>query len=177
MRLFVSISIPDEVKESLTDMQKKLKFPNIKIVEPENMHICLRFLGETADKEKVILALKSVLSTVEPFSFNIGGMGVFPHSGYIRVIWAGIEEFPTKLVDDINKAIGSEPDKPFRAHLTLGRVRSSQNKEEIMKIVDENREMKAGEVHVKSIELISSELTPSGPKYTEETSIILGSSS
>jgi 2'-5' RNA ligase len=93
IRGFLAFEIEDEnIKQKLLDMQTLAvqTGADLKLVEPENIHITIRFLGDitlqTADK---IYAEMKKLS-FRPFIVNISGLGVFPSLSYPRVLWAGI---------------------------------------------------------------------------------------
>ena len=67
---------------------------NLKIVEPENIHITLKFLGDTEETkiDEIESIIKNSVNNVSPFKIQLNGTGVFPNPSYIKVIWIGIKE-------------------------------------------------------------------------------------
>jgi len=181
MRAFIGISIPKSIKQKILQIRGKIAEAGaiIKFVEVENLHICLRFLGEiNKDQIKGIkTGLKVVSERQKAFDIEVKNLGVFPNMNYIRVIWLGIIGDLEKLVKNINNELQKQgfakPNKPFKSHLTLGRVKSARNKDELKRILKNMKIEQDMKVHVKEIRLISSVLTPDGPIYTVEGAIPL----
>ena len=170
MRCFIAIDIPEEFRQELISAQDKLrKVPGLsaKFVEPENLHLTLKFLGEIYDSDAG--KIKEKLSKVKfrPFKVHFGKAGVFPSEGYVRVIWISLEpsEELMKLSRIVNEAIGSKEER-FESHITLVRVRNVADKEQLKKALQEIKiEKKVFEV--KEIKLKKSTLSPSGPIYED----------
>jgi len=173
-RGFIAIDIEAGPKIIKFEELIKKTGANVKLVEPENIHITLKFLGNTdeeriADIKKII---KSVVEDVKPFKISLEGTGVFPDKNYIKVIWAGIKnsEKIEKIAEEINEKLsklGFKKDKrKFSAHLTIGRVKTAKHKDKLLQILDKYKDFKFAEFEVKSIELKKSQLTPNGPVYT-----------
>ena len=132
-RIFIAIKvIPGE---NLTRMhsafRSQLAGERITWVDPSNIHITLAFLGDTPEEKlnEISEVLKDQCSNTGSFAFEIAGAGVFRNLKDPRVIWAGIRS-PEKLVDLGNKIQSalrnkgfSLDDKPFRPHITLGRIK------------------------------------------------------
>ena len=172
MRLFISIEMPDEVKEYLGSIQQNLDFSKDKVkwVSPNQMHLTLKFLGKVqADKVKdVIAALKEI--KVVPFSVNLGSIGVFPNENYIRVVWVGLN--PEKGILELQKNIDEslkkmfDKEKDFKAHVTLARVKYIENKEEFISKL-KHIKIESRNVNISNFKLMKSTLTPKGPVYEE----------
>jgi len=174
MRCFIAIAVPEELKEKILEVQNKLKQAgaNLKLVERENLHFTVKFLGEI--EENQIKEVKEFLASLEEKSFEISikGLGVFPTEDYIKVVWLGVEKNQDvflNLIKKINKNLDKirKEKKELNTHLTIARVRSAKNKNELKAAVQDLKETEIGEMQVNSLKLISSELTPEGPKYTE----------
>ena len=126
LRLFISCAIPDEVAEAVKQLATKIpKSANFSV--PNNIDLTLKFLGTTPDTK--LEDIKKRLSAIEfkPFTATIDSIGVFSPK-QPRVVWAGVKpaaEF-IKLHDQIEKALQGvfPPDKRFRPHLTVARVKS-----------------------------------------------------
>jgi len=176
VRCFVAFDIDNEaVRSRLTEMQALLikTGADLKVVEPENIHMTLRFLGDVRldSVEKIFEAMKKALFS--PFDVKIHGVGAFPDVRYPRVVWAGITQGANDLRSISSQfephlhALGFAPDpKGFSPHLTIARVRSGRNKVELAKFVTENVDFEFGVVRAASLRLKKSVLTPRGPIYS-----------
>jgi len=146
---------------------------DLKLVEPKNIHITVRFLGNItpAMAEKIFDEMQKVQFT--PFNAQIKGLGVFPDIRYPRVVWAGITEGADQLKSVFSqleprlRGLGFTPDaKGFSPHLTIARVKSGRNKAGLAKFVTENADYDFGTIKAKCLRLKSSDLTPKGPVYS-----------
>jgi 2'-5' RNA ligase len=182
MRIFVGILIPDDLKPKITKIQKRFSKFDIKLVEPENLHFNLKFIREIGENELKIVKneMLKLKELFEPFVIRIKGIGAFPNERYVRVIWLGVKEGKQTLmalaqrVDDIFEKLSFERDRDYIPHLTLGRVRSGKNKDELLSIIKELNDVDVGEMLVKEIDIVRSTLTPKGPIYKSIFSISLG---
>lgn len=140
IRTFIAVPLPDEVRLALADRLGEVTFPG-SVVPPQNWHITLRFLGWTDDValDRLLAALDD--SDLGP-SFDIGlaEIGAFPRARNATVIWlavsngqARLEELVAEAEEAAQGAGFSPEDRPFRAHLTLSRVRPAQD---VGKLVD-----------------------------------------
>jgi len=173
-RGFIAIDIESssKIKELIRDL--KNSGANIKIVEPENMHITLKFLGDTDEEliEKIKEIMKKSVVNIDPFELKLKSTGVFPNENYIKVIWVGLEQYEkikeiAKTIDEKLSKIGFKKEKrEFSPHLTIGRLRSGKNKDKILHILNKYKDAEFNSFKIKSIKLIKSELTSKGPIYT-----------
>lgn len=133
-RLFVAAALPVEVKALLADLQARLRRdgPPVKWVAPASLHLTLKFLGETAAElaPSIGAAMRAALAAHQPVELHLAGVGAFPNARRPSVIWAGVgggEAALVRLHADLDAALAElaipRETKPFRAHLTLGRVR------------------------------------------------------
>ncbi len=183
MRVFVAVDITDEMRRKLSDLEKNFEGEDfdIKLVEPENLHITLKFLGEV--KENDVNEIKNIIKNVckgfKPFKVSVKGLGFFGSEKYIRVLWFDICEGKDELVklmgklDDtlgyIRKETGS-----MVPHLTIGRVKSGRNREKLLKKIHSLSDVNIGEFVVKEIKLKESILTKDGPIYHDVEVFKLG---
>lgn len=179
MRTFIAIDLSEEAKRELAKLQSELKKSNadVKWVEPENVHLTLKFLGEVTDEYviKVKEVLDKIASQFKPYEIMLSGIGAFPKLDYPRVIWVGIEkgkietkEIADKIEEELSKLDFQKEDREFSAHLTIGRVRSPKNKQTLKEKL-QTLDCKLYTVNctlVSSINLYQSTLTPQGPLYT-----------
>jgi 2'-5' RNA ligase len=176
IRSFIAFDIDNEsILEKIRETQNVLAATgaDLKLVEPQNIHITLRFLGDitTSMIEKIHEKMKEVQFT--PFEAKIQGVGVFPHLRYPRVLWAGITQGADQLQSVFSqleprlRSLGFAPDtKGFSPHLTIARVKSGRNKAELGKCVMENADSDFGIVKASCLRLKRSDLTPKGPIYS-----------
>ena len=189
IRAFIAVTLPPEVRQFLTGLQRKVRQAAdvpVKWVETENLHLTLAFLGNIDETKTpdISKAMHSAAAGVRPLTLKIAGLGVFPDPRRPRIVWAGLagdvpelQRLQRAVVDRL-EPLGFPPDgKPFRPHLTLGRVRdsaSSAQSESLGKAVagltaPGERSFSAADLH-----LIKSQLTGSGPVYTVIGSAKLG---
>lgn len=171
MRLFVAVSLPDDVKEELARVQKLILDENItaRCVKKDAMHLTLAFLGKTDDDQ--IDGIKDVLQSIsfDSMDVSLSSLGVFPNEQNVRVIWIGLdsEESLVSLAAQIQDALapfGYKPEQPYSTHLTLCRVKEVRDPivlREKFKTISLNQIS----FTISSFELIQSTLTGVGPKY------------
>ena len=173
IRTFIAVEIG--ALDTLVDFEKELSECGIhaKLVEPENIHITLKFLGDT--EEELIPEINDILTEsvkgIEPFKLTFKGAGVFPNLNYIKVLWVGIEdpgplpEIGRKL-DSGLKIYGFKPEKRgFTPHITLGRVKSQKGKEKLRKLIMNNVDRNFGGLEVNKLFLKKSIINKTGPTY------------
>jgi RNA 2',3'-cyclic 3'-phosphodiesterase len=178
MRTFIAIEISEEIKNSLAQAQSHLKYAgaDVKWVEPGNIHLTVKFLGEITEEKcaKVKTALDTVAASAKPFELSIKDIGAFPKIEYPRVIWVGLDkgakestELAAKVDDALSKLGFQKESRPFAAHLTIGRVRSPKNKEALKeKIQSYTLYPIPYTLLVSSLVLFQSTLTPRGSIYS-----------
>jgi len=174
-RGFIAIDIPSFPK--LLEFENEIRNidADIKLVEPKNIHITLKFLGDTQEDqiEKIQEIIKESVKGIQPFEIKFSNTGVFPNQNYMKVIWIGIQNVDPiiKIANSINEKItilGFEKDKrPFSAHLTIGRVKTAKNKEKIKQILNKYQKIDFFSYNVESIKLKKSVLTQKGPIYSD----------
>jgi len=176
MRLFLAVELNNETIRKIDQIENefKVKDLDIRFVEPKNLHITLKFLGEVDESKMndVVKKISDDLSGVKQFRVNVEGFGYFGKPNYIRTLWVDIKEGKEQLVMLIkrfNKSLNhirSDSHKP-NPHITIGRIRSGRNKDVLLHETITLRNVKFGELHVKEIKLKKSTLTPKGPLYED----------
>lgn len=176
IRSFLAFDMENEtVKKKLASVQRLLAQTgaDLKLVEPQNIHITIRFLGDITQNmvEKIYAEMQKIQFT--PFNVQIKSLGAFPDLRYPRVVWAGITEGPDQLKAVFNqleprlRSLGFAPDhKGFSPHLTIARVRSGRNKAQLADFVAENANYDFGAIKAECLRLKRSNLTPRGPLYS-----------
>ncbi len=180
MRLFVAIEFPKDVaaktSERVRALADVLKDPRgaLRWVGPEQLHVTLKFLGETRDDKVPPLksAIQDAASKHQPFSLELGGVGGFGGQDGYRVIWLGMgegSEKAGKLADSVEaacEALGfARENRRFHPHVTLARCKTGSCRVEMKSLKPELTQDPVATFTVDHIALIQSTLTPSGPKY------------
>ncbi|MEM3440030.1 MAG: RNA 2',3'-cyclic phosphodiesterase [Candidatus Bathyarchaeia archaeon] len=175
MRCFISVDLEDRgfmekvgrVQQDLMEICKGLK-----LVEPQNLHITLRFLGEI--DERIADGICKALGGMGfgPFEVELKGLGAFPKDGYANVIWIGIQggrgelERVARDIEMRLRGLGIPPDeRGFSPHLTIARVKSPGCRAKFKEFLSGSKELEFGRILVDSIRLKRSELSPRGPTY------------
>ena len=164
MRCFISINLPEEIREEIEKIQNKLPMFYGKKTEPENLHLTLKFLGESdgIKIEEIKKELREIKS--EKFEIVIDEVGVFSEK-FVRIIWLHLTE-----CDKLQKTLDSglknlfELERRFMSHLTIARVKSLKDKK---KFLENLKDIKISKIKFKvdKFYLMKSELTNKGPKY------------
>jgi 2'-5' RNA ligase len=176
-RLFAAIKItPDEnFLKIYFGLLKELHFAKINWVKPENMHITLKFFGETME-EKIKLIDEIISESIDnstPFIISLINTGIFGSSYNPKVVWFGIDnsEILTKLAENLleNLHVNSflRDRQNFVPHLTIGRIKDVQNKHLFQQKIDEYKSSFIQEIKVDNIILFESLLSSSGPQYNK----------
>ncbi len=168
IRTFIAVELPDTFIPEIERISSMLKAPGIKLVEPGLVHITMKFLGDTQEDkvEPIISALSQI--NCRPFEARIKGIGIFPKSGYIRVIWIGAQGDFGTLHNEIERVLTPlkfEKDHQFTPHATLARVKQAREKAALLDKINKLGEVDLGTMVVHSISFKKSILTPDGPIY------------
>jgi len=177
MRAFVALEILDpEVLDSVVSFQQELSATgaDLKTVERENLHFTVKFLGEITqgqaqEADERLKRLRLGRADVE-----LRGVGAFPNVSRPNVIWVGVPPAHEERVGPIAQGtiaalegIGESDKRPFTAHVTLARVRSTRRISELTLVLRSNTDRSFGEIRLAELKLKSSVLGPRGPAYTD----------
>jgi len=151
-------------------------------VRPGNIHLTLRFLGEVDESRLPLVteALEEAASVCPPLDLVSSGLGAFPSMKRPRVLYLGLKESDglAALKKSIDEALAKrgfpEDDKPFRAHLTICRVRSPEATATLSARVNTLKMEKKVAFTVDRFVLYKSTLTPEGAVYTRIKDFHLG---
>jgi len=177
-RAFIAIDLPETVRLFLAEVQKALKSYglSIKWIRPQNIHLTLKFLGDTdtALTAKIAAAMTSAAMSCPGVSLAAKNIGVFPDLKRPRVIWAGVNgqievlENLHRALDDHLADLGFPRDRrTFNAHLTLGRVKGKIVSDRMKAAIDGSKEFESKPFEADRIVLFKSELRPAGAVYTQ----------
>jgi 2'-5' RNA ligase len=174
-RIFIAIKIyPDpSFKGFIKKLQAILEKEKIRWVNPHNLHLTLRFLGETNTEliPQISAELSNVALETKTFTINLTGVGVFRSVSYPRVLWVGIEKNEDlqelkNMVDYSLKNVGfAVEDKSYIPHLTLGRMKRINNRNMLRNLLKEYGEEKLQVLHAESMIFYESKLSEDGPEY------------
>ena len=179
LRLFIACEMPDDAKHAIGEVIDRLRErsgQNVRWVKPDGVHVTLKFLGEVAVKQlpSIKLAVQEAVVGHQPFELELSNIGTFGGREGLRIMWVGVAGDVLRLealVRAVNAAlavVGFEPERrPFRPHLTLGRVRDEVSTRQRAEI-----EVAVGKMDVPSsswrttqVSLMRSKLQPGGANY------------
>ena len=176
LRVFVAVDVTEEVRARVLRIQRELALTGayLKLVEPENLHFTLRFMGEIP-RQSVDAAIRELGKlSARRFRIRIAGMGVFPDLSRPRVVWLGVaegREAMAELARAVEELVGRyaahREDREFTPHLTLARVKGPGNLDKLVEFVRRMANVEVGEMEVSEVKLKQSTLTPRGPIYRD----------
>ncbi len=184
VRTFIAVELPDHLKRETDKLIVGLKplADGVRWVKAANLHFTLRFLGDIEHDSISILEdnLKGNLVDVKPFSLKLSGLGCFPNMRRPRVVWVGADgdlDELKKLARSVESACRNsgfeKADKPFSAHLTIGRVKYPKGLDQLTTSL-QNTEFEPEQFQVDEVVVFKSDLSPRGPTYTPLAKVGLG---
>lgn len=181
IRTFIAVTLPVSTVEEIAKVQTELRTikTDIRWVRVENMHLTLKFLGEIG-RSRVAPTLdlqRSTFRAQPAFSVVAQGRWGIPNHSRPRVIWAGLIGGTLTAVGHAAQTALVSLDfpiekRPFKPHITLGRVRSLSGWSDILPHVQRHQHTCFGESIVNEVMLYHSDLQPSGV-YTRLGTIAL----
>ncbi len=180
MRVFIAIDIDEQIRKALGSLQNELrskvdiKKSDVKWVNPDNMHLTLKFLGEIKDQEAVDVCniTKEVASRHKSFELDVETVGHFGGRS-ARVLWIGTGQNSDNLLQlqsDLEEQLASagwpKETREFSGHLTLCRVRNSKAGVKLAQMTEGYKDLKLGTIWADSVSVYQSQLTPKGLVYT-----------
>lgn len=176
-RIFIAIDISDEARRAVSDYTEILrrKFRHLRIgwEKTEKLHLTLKFLGETNEKQLDDLTniLEKTAAQFSAFKLQIAGTGVFPGPGNPRILWLGVTDETnslskiSELLETKCASVGFKREKrKFKAHLTVARLREPHKSREIAEKHIENN-FESVEFEASEIVIYESKLQPAGSVY------------
>jgi 2'-5' RNA ligase len=183
MRTFIAIPLPKECQLMLDQLQQSLRpyKADVRWVAIPSIHLTLKFLGEV-DPEiipKLSESLNDSTKSERSFKLRLNGLGCFPNLRNPRVIWCGITgEIDGLLrlqqkVENTCAEYGFSPeDRPFRPHLTLGRVSGKRNLRPLLDCIKIGSDLECS-FQTNHFNVYRSILKPQGAEYTVLKSLVL----
>lgn len=171
MRCFIAMELPGAISRALGRFTEGLAARcgqrKAMWVRPANLHLTLRFLGETTSAQHCALTedLAGVCAASARGPLAVRGTGGFPLPPCARVLWAGIDD-TTGILHALQAAVeaaaqraGFAPEsRPFRPHITLARYRADRQSAETVAWLSENAATPFGEFIPDAVTLFVSEL-------------------
>lgn len=200
IRTFLAVELPAPLKQALTRLQADVRnrvscelSPAMRIqwVRPAAIHLTVKFLGDIPEDhvEALQSAVGDTLRSLTPFSIDVAGLGVFPDLRAPRVLWVGLTGSPigkgssaalphlAKTIERSVEGLGYPPEaRPFNPHLTLARIKEGSKEvgRALARIGLLEGNVQLGQLDVRTVALIRSELRPSGSVYTKLWEVPLG---
>jgi len=176
MRLFIAMNFPAPLRRSIAAIATDLERSGVpaRWVDAPAVHLTLKFLGQipSARVGGVSLALDEIASAAEPLLLRFEGVGAFPSPRSPGVIWVGIESGPRLrlLHDALDRRMAefgvARETRPFRPHVTLGRVDRESGPGEFREFEKQARSLRLDtEIEISRIDLVESRLRANGPEY------------
>ena len=187
VRSFIAVELSDEIKLGIARLQAKLKsgkFP-VKWVDPNSIHLTLKFLGDIATGRinEITGAMVEAARGIPPFSLEVRGLGVFPNLRRVQVVWVGVSGEIDRLrqlqqrIESSLAPLGFAPEsRPFTPHLTLARLRdraSLDERQSFGQLIAATRFEEIYGFSVGSLDLMRSQLTREGAIYSRISSVNL----
>ncbi|MGE5381847.1 MAG: RNA 2',3'-cyclic phosphodiesterase [Omnitrophica WOR_2 bacterium] len=176
LRLFTAIHIvpDDNFSMIFNGLKQTLDYNIIKWVDLNNLHITLRFFGDTnpEDLPVIISALEKAKDKIQPFDLTLEKTGIFGSRYDPKVIWFGIEKNPSllNLHSNITNALAEveyfADRQNFVPHLTIGRIKEIRDKQFFQQIIDRFSDVKLITQKIDQFSLFQSELKKEGPIHT-----------
>ena len=188
VRSFIAIELPDELKTALYRLEARLKSgkqPSIKWVNPNSIHLTLKFLGNVAVDgiTAITRAIEDAVKGISPFRLEVRGLGAFPNLNRVQVVWVGVSgeidrlgHLQQRLESNLARLGFAQESRPFKPHLTLARFRdqaSSDERQSLGRLIADTRFESTHIIKVDAINLMKSELTREGAIYSRIISVRL----
>ncbi|GAB4417032.1 MAG: RNA 2',3'-cyclic phosphodiesterase [Thermodesulfovibrionales bacterium] len=184
LRCFIAINLHEPLKKEIDESTAGLKKDDwdVRWVPVQNLHITLKFLGNTPEDllQKIEEKLSRASAYCKPFDVKLCSVGVFPDEKRPRVIWIDLLDSDelVRLQEGIENSmvdLGFEKEgRPFSPHLTIGRIRSLKGRDSLLRAIRTLKDREFGNIRVDRVSLMRSELKPTGAQYTIMAEFKLG---
>lgn len=187
LRLVFAVPLDEALRDRACALQEELarvagRGTRVKFVERANLHLTLKFLGDMPAETlpELCRIADEVAAGCPPMALEVTGAGCFPAWGAPRTLWLGLSRGEAELAELAQRldaalaeaGVAEADDRPFAGHFTLGRVR--RRGAELRGAAKALAHEPVGPMDLDHFTLLSSELTPRGPIYTERRRFRLG---
>ena len=177
MRAFLAVELPANVRHALAHLQGRLRDSraDVKWVEPVNLHLTVRFLGEIDGVQRPLIetVAQTAAARIRPVMVGFNALGAFPSTSSPRIVWVGLSDgaellsrLATQIEEELVRGGLPKADKPFSAHITIGRVRSPRGRSELVRTINDVVWTPPAPFVVDHLTLFRSELSSAGPTYS-----------
>jgi 2'-5' RNA ligase len=178
LRTFIAVDLGKPLRDRCAALQENLARTgaDVRWVEIQSIHLTLLFLGDVDEREIAPLCrvVAEWCGTLAAFPLSVETVGCFPNPRRPRVVWVGVgqgKEQVTALHDALEPPLLQlgcyrREDRPYTPHVTLGRVRTDRDGDQLAAAIKRHAKWQGGVTEVREVHVLSSELTPEGPVYT-----------
>lgn len=186
IRAFLAIEPPENVLQEISRLQDKLKREisgRLSWTRPQGQHLTLKFFGDISreDINNICSAVQKRVIADQKLNLKVERLGIFPDARKPRVLWCGVTGDLERLInlqknlDGDFAALGfPAEDRPFKAHLTLARIKDPRDITGMSEALKKYDSFKAGEFVADKLFLFQSNLSPQGAVYTKLAEFVLG---
>lgn len=179
-RLFIALELTPEQRQAcsrlIENLQKGVQFTQChpQWVSAEQMHLTLKFLGDTPEKRVPALVekLAAPIARYHRFDLTYKGLGVFPNERQPRVLWLGagkggkkVTELQSTVEENLAALKFPRENREFHPHLTLARIKALRGSRAFMDVVKSHERLSLPTGEIREVHLIRSVLKPSGAEY------------
>ncbi|MCU0723542.1 MAG: RNA 2',3'-cyclic phosphodiesterase, partial [Planctomycetes bacterium] len=172
-RTFVAVEIPEDVRRSIGEIQKRIAGPGLRMVDPSHMHLTVKFIGDWEESAlgDLCAAVGRAAAASAPFEVLLRGVGAFPNLSRPHVIYLKCEDRPGgsfrrlhEAVETGLEALGIRRERRgFTPHLTLARVKADRTDPGLAGVLERFEAYETGTAEASELAVILSELTRDGP--------------
>ena len=186
IRAFLAIEPPENVLQQISRLQEKLKREisgRLSWTRPQGQHLTLKFFGDISkeDINNISTAVQKRVVTEQKLNLKVEKLGVFPDARRPRVLWCAVAGDVERLINFQKKLDGDfaalgfpAEDRPFKAHLTLARIKDPRDIAGLSEALKKHDAFTAGEFTADKLFLFQSNLSPQGAVYTKLAEFALG---
>jgi RNA 2',3'-cyclic 3'-phosphodiesterase len=180
-RCFIALKISDAARAAIEALQGDLaelelgSKEKLRLTKPPNLHLTVKFLGATADRqvEDLTAALELVAAQQRSVRAELLGVGAFPNAARPRSIFAAVGPGRERLValaesvEQVVADLGFERDeRPRVPHVTLARAEDARPRGALSDFIERQAGRPFGPVDGGALVLYESKLQPGGSVYT-----------
>ncbi len=181
-RGFISVDIEatSDIRTFIHDVRET--GASLNMVNPEKIHITVKFLGDTEEDTVVDIndKVRTIVRDHTPFKLKLKGAGAFPKLDYMKVVWIGVEKTAelsdiAHRIEEVLVPLGFTREKrSFSPHITIARVKGGRNKNRLKAVLNDYAAHDFGGQRVTKLKLKKSVLKGEGPEYTTLEKYYLG---
>jgi len=183
-RCFIAVPLSAAFREAIAGLQLQVRdacdaavgrADMLRWVRPDDMHITVRFLGDTPTRKMAPLGELLEQSTADARRVDLAASGVdaFPSAARPRVLvlkMSDATDVLATLVAQVERGVRRlgfpREEKPFTPHVTLARARRDSRVPSLESALSSQEVAGLGPLPVEALVLYRSELAPGGPHYT-----------